>query len=62
MRAETKDYASSIREQFVAGNDYAVWTIIQELNEDQELFLEVWACFSAPVRAALKEIEAQYRK
>jgi len=44
MRAETKDYASRIREQFVAGNDYAVWTIIQELNEDQELFLEVWAC------------------
>jgi len=62
MRPETKNYASRIREQFVAGNDFGVWTIIEELNEDQELFLEVWACFPAPVRAALKEIEAQYRK
>ena len=61
MRPETQEYAQRIREKFVEGNDFAVYTIIEELNGDQELFLEVWSQFSAPVRRALKEIQVQYR-
>jgi len=61
MKPQTQDYAERIRKQFVAGNDFAVYELIQELNEDLELFLEVWSQFSAPVRRALKEIQVQYR-
>ena len=61
LKPQTQDYAERIRRQFVAGNDFAVYEIMEELNEDQELFLEVWSQFSAPVRRALKEIQVQYR-
>lgn len=61
MRIEARTYVDRIREKFLEGNDHAVYTIMEELNEDQELLLEVWSVFPASMRRMLKEIQVQYR-
>lgn len=56
MTPEAKGYIDRIREEFLSGNDSAVASILKELNEHQEVYLEVWGCFPASMRRQLKEI------
>ena len=61
MTKEAQEYVDRIREKFLSGDDSAVYSILQELNEHQETYLEVWGCFPASVRRQLKEIQVKYR-
>lgn len=61
MRIEAQAYVDRIREKFLVGDDFAVASILHELNQDQDLFLEVWSVFPASMRRQLKEIEAYHR-
>lgn len=56
MTPQAKEYIDRIREEFLSGNDYAVATILEELNEDHQLYMEVFATFPASMRRQLKEI------
>lgn len=57
-----REYLDRIRTEFLAGNDFAVASIIQELQGDQDLLMEVWACFPASMRRTLREIAAEFRQ
>ena len=61
MRVEAQAYIDRIRDKFLSGDDYGVFTIMQELNEDMDLYCEVFSVFPASMRRMLKEIQVQYR-
>lgn len=61
MSPEAKIYMDRIRESYLGGDDSKVASILHELNENQELFLEVFSVFPASMRRQLKEIEAYHR-
>ena len=61
MTPKAKEYADRIRDRFLLGDDSGVASVLEELNEDQDLYLEVWGCFPASMRRQLKDIEAYYR-
>lgn len=56
MTPQAKTYLDRIRDSFLSGDDSKVKSILQELNQDQDLYLEVWGCFPATMRRQLKEI------
>lgn len=61
MTPKAKEYVERIKDRYLLGDDSGVASVLHELNEDQDLYLEVWACFPASMRRTLKEIEAYHR-
>lgn len=65
MSPEARGYIDRIRESYLAGDDSAVASIMQELNEacnrDVSLLFEIYSVFPASMRRYLKEIELQYK-
>jgi len=58
---QAKEYIERIREEFLSGNDSAVYSIMVELNENIDLYCEVFSVFPASMRRQLKEIQIEYR-
>ena len=56
MTPSAKEYVERIKEAFLSGDDSTVASIVQELKEHQDVYLEVWGCFPASMRRQLKEI------
>lgn len=66
MTPEAKGYIDRIRESYLAGDDSAVASIMQELNEacnrDVTLLFEVYSVFPASMRRMLKELELNHTR
>jgi hypothetical protein len=56
LTPQAKEYVERIKESFLSGDDGKVVSILTELNEDHELYMEVFGFFPASMRRQLKEI------
>jgi hypothetical protein len=56
MTPKCKEYRDRILTAFECGNDTSICEIHAELNEDMDLWIEVWGCLPSTMRRQIKEI------